>query len=61
LAALVALTAAALATSYPSKTNDAEKAAIRQRLEAGDTVSAVARDHGISRATVIAIWDTVTA
>jgi putative DNA-invertase from lambdoid prophage Rac len=45
----------------PSKTTDADKAAIRQRLEAGETVSAVARGHGISRATVIAIRDAVAA
>jgi transposase-like protein len=37
-----------LATDHPSKTNGAEKAAIRQRLEAGETVSAVARGHSIS-------------
>lgn len=42
----------------PPKTTDAEKAAIRQRLDAGETVSAVAREYGISRATVIAIRDT---
>lgn len=45
----------------PSKTNDAEKAAIRQRLEAGESVSQVARDAGISRASVIAIRDTAVA
>lgn len=39
----------------PSKTTDAEKAAIRQRLEAGVSVSEVAREAGISRASVIAI------
>lgn len=45
----------------PSKTSDAEKAAIRQRLEAGASVSQVARDYGISRASVIAIRDAVAA
>lgn len=39
----------------PSKTSDEQKAAIRARLEAGDSVSQVARDAGISRASVIAI------
>jgi putative DNA-invertase from lambdoid prophage Rac len=45
----------------PSKTTDADKAAIRERLEAGASVSQVARDHGISRATVITIRDAVAA
>lgn len=45
----------------PSKTSDAEKAAIRERLKAGDSVSQVARDAGISRASVIAIRDAVAA
>lgn len=39
----------------PSKTSDEQKAAIRARLEAGDSVSQVAREAGISRASVIAI------
>lgn len=45
----------------PSKTNDEEKAAIRQRLEAGAAVSAMAREYGISRASVIAIRDAARA
>lgn len=39
----------------PSKTTDVDKAAIRQQLDAGASVSQVARDYGISRASVIAI------
>jgi putative DNA-invertase from lambdoid prophage Rac len=39
----------------PSKTTDGDKVAIRQRLEAGTSVSQVARDYDLSRATVIAI------
>jgi putative DNA-invertase from lambdoid prophage Rac len=39
----------------PSKTNDEQKAVIRATLAAGATVSQVARDHSISRATVLAI------
>lgn len=42
----------------PSKTTDADREAIRERLSAGETVSQVARDFGISRATVISIRDT---
>jgi putative DNA-invertase from lambdoid prophage Rac len=45
----------------PSKTTDAEKAAIRQQLAAGTSVSQVARDYGVSRASVIAIRDAVPA
>lgn len=45
----------------PSKTTDADREAIRERLSAGETVSQVARDFGISRATVISIRDTVAA
>jgi putative DNA-invertase from lambdoid prophage Rac len=42
----------------PSKTTDADKAAIRQQLATeGATVSQVARDYGISRASVISIRD----
>jgi DNA invertase Pin-like site-specific DNA recombinase len=42
----------------PSKTNDAEKAAIRERLAKGDTVSSVATAFKLSRATVISIRET---
>lgn len=45
----------------PSKTSDAEKATIRQRLDAGESVSALAREYGLSRASVIAIRDTAAA
>jgi transposase-like protein len=45
----------------PSKTTDAEKAAIRQQLAAGASVSQVARDYDIGRASVIAIRDTASA
>lgn len=45
----------------PSKTTDDQKAAIRQQLDAGASVSQVARDHGISRASVIAIRDAAPA
>jgi putative DNA-invertase from lambdoid prophage Rac len=38
-----------------SKTTDEQKTEIRKRLSAGDSVSAVARDYGVSRATIIAI------
>lgn len=41
----------------PSKTSDVDRQTIRSRLEAGETVSQVARDFGISRATVISIRD----
>ena len=43
----------------PSKTTEADKQAIRERLGAGDTVSQVAKDYGISRASVIAVRDAV--
>jgi putative DNA-invertase from lambdoid prophage Rac len=39
----------------PPKTTPEQRDAIRSRLERGDSVSAVARDFGISRASVIAI------
>jgi len=39
----------------PSKTNDAQKTAIRDRLAKGDTVSSVASAFKLSRATVISI------
>ena len=39
----------------PSLTTEAQRQDIRSRLEAGKTVSAVARDFKLSRATVIAI------
>ncbi|MDO9234922.1 MAG: recombinase family protein [Aquabacterium sp.] len=45
----------------PSKTTEANKETIRVRLGAGDTVSQVARDFEISRASVISIRDAVTA
>lgn len=38
-----------------SKTSDAQKAEIRSRVSAGESVSSVARDYGVSRATVIGI------
>lgn len=41
----------------PSKTTDEQRQAIRKRLSAGQTVSAVARDFKISRATVMTIRD----
>ena len=41
----------------PSKTSDAQKATIRQQLDQGASVSQVARDYGISRASIIAIRD----
>lgn len=41
----------------PSKTSDEQKATIRQQLDQGISVSQVARDYGISRASVIAIRD----
>jgi putative DNA-invertase from lambdoid prophage Rac len=39
------------------KTNEAQRHEIRQRLEGGDSVSALARDYGVSRANVIGIRD----
>jgi DNA invertase Pin-like site-specific DNA recombinase len=39
----------------PSKTNDGDRDAIRARLAAGESVSAVARAYQISRASIIAI------
>lgn len=39
----------------PSKTSDTDRDTIRARLGAGETVSHVAREYGISRATVISI------
>lgn len=44
----------------PSKTSDADRDTIRARLGAGESVSQVARDFGISRATVISIREMVT-
>lgn len=44
----------------PSKTSEADKQTIRERLGAGDTVSQVAKDYGISRASVIAVRDAAT-
>jgi putative DNA-invertase from lambdoid prophage Rac len=43
----------------PSKTNEDERAVIRGRLAAGETVSAVARSYAVSRACVIAIRNAV--
>lgn len=45
----------------PSKTTDADRAAIRTRLAAGETVSQLAREFNISRATVISIRDAIHA
>ena len=39
----------------PSKTTDQQRRTIRSRLESGETVSALARDFKLSRATVIGI------
>ena len=39
----------------PPKTDDKQRRVIRSRLSAGETVTAVARDFGVSRATVIGI------
>lgn len=39
----------------PAKTSEQDRAVIRQRLAQGSTVSQVARDFGVSRATVIAL------
>lgn len=41
----------------PPVTTDASAAAIRAALSAGESVSAVARRHGVSRATVIRVRD----
>ena len=41
----------------PSKTTDEQRQTIRKRLSAGQTISAVARDFKISRATVMTIRD----
>jgi putative DNA-invertase from lambdoid prophage Rac len=45
----------------PSKTSEEQKATIRQQLDQGASVSQVARDYGISRASVIAIRDAAAA
>lgn len=42
----------------PAKTSDSQRQAIRQALAAGASVSHLAREHGISRASVIGIRDT---
>jgi putative DNA-invertase from lambdoid prophage Rac len=39
----------------PAKTDEAQRQVIRSRLASGETVTAVARDFKISRATVIAV------
>jgi putative DNA-invertase from lambdoid prophage Rac len=41
----------------PSKTDPKQRQEIRQRLADGASVSQVARDHGLSRASVIGIRD----
>jgi putative DNA-invertase from lambdoid prophage Rac len=41
----------------PAKTTDEQRQTIRKRLPSGQTVSAVARDFKISRATVMTIRD----
>lgn len=41
----------------PAKTSEQDRAVIRQRLAQGATVSQVARDFGVSRATVIGVRD----
>ena len=45
----------------PSKTSAFDKEAIRGRLEAGETVSSVARAYSLSRATVISIRSSLQA
>lgn len=45
----------------PAKTSEADRAAIRGRLKAGESVSEVARWYEVSRATVIAVRDSVAA
>ena len=37
------------------KTTDEQKAEIRSRLSAGESVSSVARNYGVSRATILTI------
>jgi putative DNA-invertase from lambdoid prophage Rac len=44
----------------PTKTSENDRVTIKNRLKAGDTVSQVARDFDISRATVISIRDAIT-
>ena len=43
------------------KTTEAQRKSIRQRLKAGDTVSALARDYSVSRATIISIREAANA
>lgn len=43
----------------PSKTTEEDRETIRQRLHAGESVSQLARDYGISRASVNTIRDAV--
>lgn len=45
----------------PPKTTEEQRSTIRKRLQEGQTVSQVARDFGISRASVIAIRDAAAA
>jgi putative DNA-invertase from lambdoid prophage Rac len=39
----------------PPKTNDRQRELIRRRLQRGDTISSVARDYQVSRATIMSI------
>lgn len=41
----------------PSKTNDIQRSEIISKLQAGESVSAVAREYGVSRASIIGIRD----
>ena len=41
----------------PPKTNDIQKAEIISKLQSGESVSAVAREYGVSRASIIGIRD----
>lgn len=45
----------------PSKTSNTDREDIRSRLAAGETVSQIARDYGISRATVISVREAAAA
>ena len=41
----------------PSKTNDIQRSEIISKLQSGESVSAVAREYGVSRASIIGIRD----
>ena len=41
----------------PSKTSNIQRAEIISKLQAGESVSAVAREYGVSRASIIGIRD----